>query len=93
MRYAAILFGLLVLGAAFAASSGNGEAMIQCAKSCCTGNGGTWDSGDNECSIDSENPNSESYGTCAMSCITSNMGCCGPGLLLAGIAAFAAFRK
>lgn len=93
MRYAAILFGLLVLGAVFAASDGSSAAMVQCVKSCCAANGGTWSDGDNQCSMQSGNPNSEKYGTCAMNCISSNMGCCGPSLVLAGIAALAVFRR
>lgn len=94
MKYALLLFGLMLAGSGLAVSAQ--EAQLQtCLESCCTGSGGQWTSGG-----DCLGGNTNGYDQCSVGCIENAFGvsggtssCCGPTALLAGIAALAAFRR
>lgn len=93
MKYAVLLFGLLLASAAFAQGDGD-EAALKCVKSCCTSNGGTWDTYAETCDIESGSPQEDRYAECAVNCLLGGGGgCCGPALILFGIAAVAALRR
>jgi hypothetical protein len=90
MRYATLLFGLILIAGGFAASSDASAQLEQCVRNCCSQADGTW-TGD-----DCVNSDEELYNQCSTSCISSafgSVGCCGPAALLAGVAALAVLRR
>jgi len=93
MKYALFLFGLVLAATAFAVSPEE-IRLQQCLKGCCEGSGGSWTSG-GECI----GGNSDGYNQCSIVCVQEAFGvssgtpCCGPAVMLAGLAAVAAFRK
>ncbi len=91
MKYAVLLFGLMLVAGGFAASSDASAQLEQCVQSCCSQAGGTWTS-DGDC----VNADEDAFNQCSSKCISSafqSTGCCGPAALLAGVAALAAFRR
>jgi hypothetical protein len=85
-----LLLILLLAGAAFAST------YSDCDKSCCTSNGGSWDSDYEYCDIDYGSSGYNSYNSCYNSCwesedysYSSDYSCCGPAFLLLGIVGFA----
>jgi hypothetical protein len=93
MKYALFLFGLALAATAFAVSPEE-IRLQQCLENCCEGSGGSW-TGGGECL----GGNSNGYDQCSVGCIqeafgvSSGASCCGPAVMLAGLAAFAVLRK
>lgn len=95
MRYAVLLFGLMLAAAGFAVDTGNEASarLERCLGNCCSDSGGEWTSG-GECI----GGNSNQYDDCSVNCIQEAFGasgasCCGPSAVLLGIAAVAALRR
>jgi hypothetical protein len=73
-----------------------GVTFASCDQSCCTSNGGTWDSEYEYCDIDYGTTGYDNYISCYGNCYDDDgysssfdYSCCGPALLLLGIVGFA----
>jgi hypothetical protein len=93
-----LLILLLIGGLAFADLEALGQEMIKCDKTCCTSNGGTWDSVDLDCSIQYNDSNYDSYMDCYENCVNKafesyDTTCCFPAFLLVVLVGFVAMQS
>ncbi len=72
-----------------------GVTFATCDQSCCTSNGGTWDSEYDYCDIEYGTSGYDNYISCYGDCYEDgysesyDYSCCGPGLILLGLVGFA----
>lgn len=93
-----LLILLLFGGLAFADFEALGEDIIKCDRTCCTSYGGTWDSVDQDCSIQYNDSSYESYMDCYEKCVNKAFEsldgtCCFPAFLLVVLVGFVAMQS